>query len=210
MGLKFCLGVAALAAALTVRVEAQDRLTTGQKLTWHLRDWASPVGLAGSTALSTIAHFGVLGGPDWGRGAGAYGRRLAAYQASTGAEEVMAWGMESALRQDPRYFRAESTAFWPRLGHALAATLVIRTDAGGRAPNLALAGGRMGAALLATRWYPAGYNGIGDGVARGGFAIGTAALTNLASEFWPDLRDRIFRRHRVPASSGNAVAVRHR
>src|ERR1019366_6582265 len=51
-----------------------------------------------------------------------------------------------------------------------------------------------GAAYLSNVWYPDRLNTFSSGLEQGAATIGLDLLGNIGSEFWPDLKHRIFRR----------------
>ena len=81
-----------------------------------------------------------------------------------------------------------------RVGSAAAQTVVTRTDSGHRRFAVSRVGSAMGAAYLSNVWYPDRLNTVGSGIEQGAATLGLDFLGNLAGEFWPDLKRKIFRR----------------
>ena len=92
---------------------------------------------------------------EWGQGGGAYGKRFASTLGWSGIHGVLAFGLDSTLHQDPRYYRSLSTGFWRRSAHALRGTFLTRTDSGGETVSIWRIGSAYGAAFLSNLWYPA-------------------------------------------------------
>lgn len=128
---------------------------------------------------------------EWGQGTSGYTRRLASSFATSGIRNGLAWGLDSALRQDPRYFRSTSRGFWRRMGHALRGTITTRTDRGGETLSTWRLGSAYGAAFLSNQWHPDRLNTTRHGIAGGSIRLGFDAATNVADEFWPDIKRKI-------------------
>jgi hypothetical protein len=102
--------------------------------------------------------------------------------------------LDTALHQDPRYFRSTQTGFWRRTGHAFRGTILTRTDKGGETLSTWRLGSAYGAAFLSNQWYPDRLNTVGLGFAEGTLQLGFDLTGNLLSEFWPDIKRKVFRR----------------
>ena len=131
---------------------------------------------------------------EWGQGAGAYGKRFASTLGSSAIHGVLAFGLDSALHQDPRYFRSRNPGFWRRTGHAFRGTILTRTDSGGETISIWRLGSAYGAAFLSNEWYPDRLNTVRLGAAQGSLHIAFDFVNNLGSEFWPDIKRKILRR----------------
>jgi hypothetical protein len=107
---------------------------------------------------------------------------------------VLAFGLDSTLHQDPRYFRSHSTGFWHRTAHALRGTILTRTDSGGETLSTWRLGGAYGSAFLSNQWYPDRLNTVRLGIAQGSLRLGFDFASNLGAEFWPDFKRKILRR----------------
>ena len=129
---------------------------------------------------------------EWG--AAGYGKRLALTLACSGIHGVLAFGLDSALHEDPRYFRSRSTGFWNRTGHAVRGTVLTHTDAGGETFSVWRFGSAYGAAFLSNEWYPDRLNTVRLGLLQGSLRLGFDLAANLGSEFWPDIKTKILRR----------------
>lgn len=163
------------------------------KLRFHVETVASPWSVAGSAAYAGILH--ELDTPDeWGQGAGAYGRRFTSTLACSGIHAVLAFGPDSALHQDPRYFRSGSRGFWRRTAHTVRGTVLTRTDRGGETLSTWRLGSAYGAAFLSNQWYPDRLNTVRLGVLQGSLQVGFDLASNLGAEFLPDLKRKILRR----------------
>jgi hypothetical protein len=186
---------AVLMCAVPVVAMAQtvDSLDLEGKLRFHAESVYSPWSMAESAAYAGIRQ--ELDAPEeWGQGAGAYGKRFASTVGSSAIHGVLAFGLDSTLHQDPRYYRSRSTGFWRRTGHALRGTILTRTDSGGETLSTWRLGSAYGAAFLSNQWYPDRLNTVRLGVQQGSLRLAFDFASNLGSEFWPDLRRKILRR----------------
>jgi hypothetical protein len=165
------------------------------KLRYHAASAYGPGALAGSAT-----YVGLLQGIDfpreWGQGGVGYGKRLGSTLAYSGVRNVLAFGLDSALHQDPRYHRSGETGFWRRTKHAFRGTVLTRTDSGTETLATWRLGSAYGAAFLSNEWYPDRLNTVKLGMAEGSTQIGFDLLANLGSEFWPDFKKKILRHNR--------------
>ena len=136
--------------------------------------------------------------PQYGQGSGPYAERFGAAVADVTTQNFFSDAvLSSLLHEDPRYFRrGKEYRFWPRLGYAMSRVVITRTDAGKPSFNYAgIFGMAMGIAL-SNAYYPArSVNGIVDAT-RVGTSLVSASLSNILPEFWPDIREKFFRRKR--------------
>lgn len=187
----------ALLCAVPVAGMAQpaDSLDLKSKLRFHGESVYGPRSMAGSAAYAGILQ--VIDAPkEWGEGADAYGKRVASRAGYSAIHGGLAFGLDSMLHQDPRYFRSRSTGFWRRTSHALRGTILTRTDRGGETVSTWRLGSAYGAAFLSNQWYPDRLNTVRLGAIQGSLRLGFDFAANLGSEFWPDLKQKILRRKR--------------
>jgi hypothetical protein len=168
-------------------------LDVADKLRFHGESLYGPWAVAES-----VAYAGVLQAwnrpEEWGQGGGAYGKRLASTGGGSAIRAALGFGLDSALREDPRYFRAGGGGFWRRAAHALRGTVLTRTDRGSETLSVWRVGSAYGAAFLSNQWQPDRLNTVGLGAAQGSLRIGVDFASNLGAEFWPDVKRRLFRR----------------
>jgi hypothetical protein len=164
------------------------------KLRFHALNAYGPGAIAKSFAYA--GFFQVTNAPrEWGQGDLAYGERLGSMLAYYGVRNVIGFGLDTALHQDPRYYRSGKTAFWPRVGHVFRATVLTRTDSGGEAFAAWRLGSAYGAAFLSNEWQPGRLNNVHAGMTQGTTQLGFDVVTNLGSEFWPDIKKTFLRRN---------------
>jgi hypothetical protein len=189
--------MAAVSALFAGRSAAADLDPAGwqSKLRFHAVSAYGPAALAGSAA-----YVGVLQELDfpreWGQGGLGYGKRLGSTLAYAGVRGLIGFGLDTALHQDPRYYRSSESGFWRRTKHAFHATIFTRTDAGGETFATWRFGSAYVATFLSNEWYPDRVNTVKLGLEQGTTQIGFDLLANMGSEFWPDVKKKILRRKR--------------
>lgn len=163
-----------------------------RKLRFHSESAYGPAALAGSAA-----YVGVLQELDfpreWGQGGLGYGKRLGSTLAYAGVRNLMGFGLDTALHQDPRYYRSAERGFWRRTKHAFHGTIFTRTDSGGETFATWRFASAYGATFLSNEWYPDRVNTVALGFEQGTTQIGFDLLANMGSEFWPDVKKKILR-----------------
>lgn len=97
-----------------------------------------------------------------------------------------------ALHQDPRYFVKGKDGFWKRTGYAISREVVTRGDDGRNHFNTSELAGNAVAAGISNLYYPADNRTVGDTAGKWGEQIGLDTFFNVAKEFWPDVRDKLF------------------
>jgi hypothetical protein len=145
----------------------------------------------------TLAYAGLLqelnAPKEWGQGWGAYGRRVASTEACGVIHGVLAFGLDTTLHQDPRYFHSERKGLWRRMAHAARDTVLTHTDTGGETFSTWRFGSAYGAAFISNLWYPDRLDTVRLGFVQGSLRVGFDLVTNLANEFWPDIKKKLRR-----------------
>ena len=185
----------ALSMAIPVAGIAQtpDTLDWKGKLEFHAEKTYGPSAIVGLAAYAAVLQE-VNSPEEWRQGGAAYGKRVASMAAWSGIHSALAFGLDSTLHQDPRYYRSGSAGFWRRAGHALRGTILTRTDAGGETLSTWRIGSAYGSAVLSNMWYPDRLNNARLGLIQGSMTLGFDLAANLGSEFWPDVKRRVFGR----------------
>jgi hypothetical protein len=189
------LWILALSVALPVECAAQasNPLDWKGKLLFHARGIYGPLAIAGFAASAGYRQ--AIDMPEeWGQGGAAFGKRVASTTGRAAIRGTLAFGLDTALHQDPRYYRSTDTGFWRRAGHAVRGTILTRTDAGGETVSTWRLGSAYGSACLANLWYPDRLNTASRGFVQGSVTLGFDLARNLGSEFWPDIRRIVLRR----------------
>jgi hypothetical protein len=172
--------------------QAPDPLDVNGKLRFHAENTFSPLAIVGAAAYAGVLQ-DVDAPTEWGQGAKAYGKRLGSSLAGSGIQGVLAFGLDTTLHQDPRYFRSSGGGgFWRRAGHALRGTILTRTDRGGETLSTWRLGSCYGSAILSNLWYPDRLDTVRLGFIQGTVTLGVGLVGNLGTEFWPDVKRKVF------------------
>jgi hypothetical protein len=163
------------------------------KLTYHALNAYGPEALAESAVYD--GYLQLTNFPrEWGQGATGYGRRVASTLAYSGIRNTLGFGLDTALHQDPRYYRSGEGGLWNRTKHAVRGPVLTRTDSGGETFATWRFASAYGATFLSNEWYPARLNTVKVGLEQGSTQIAFDLVANLRSEFWPDVKNKILRR----------------
>ena len=98
-----------------------------------------------------------------------------------------------ALHQDPRYFIKGTGGFWKRTGYAISREFVTRADDGLNHFNTSELAGNAVAAGISNLYYPAADRSFGNTANKWGQQIALDTFFNVTKEFWPDVRNKLFR-----------------
>lgn len=181
---------AAIPAVCIAQTLDPSPLTVDGKFHYHLKRTISFWPL-----VTSAAYAGFLQDSDspkeWGQGGYAYGKRFGSVVVASGIYNALAFGLDSTLHQDPRYFRSGKGLFLHRAIHALRGTILTHTDSGGETLSIWRIGAAYGSAYLAKTWYPPQAHRLRLGALEGSYLIGTDFLANLGSEFWPDIKHKV-------------------
>lgn len=132
--------------------------------------------------------------PEFGDGAAAYGRYywrgLIDGTSGTYFTEAI---IPALTHEDPRYYTLGHGGFFRRFGYALSRVVLTKTDSGGTSFNLSEVGGNALEAGLSNAYYPPEERGLTKTAENWGAQMESAALNNIAKEFWPDFRRRVLR-----------------
>ena len=164
------------------------------KLRYHAQGLWGPWAAGGTLAYAGLLQ--ELNAPrEWGYGWAAYGRRVASTEACGVIHGVLAFGLDTALHQDPRYFRSDRKGFFRRIAHAARGTILTRTDSGGETFATWRLGSAYGAEFISNLWYPDRLDTVRLGFLQGSLRVGFDLVSNLSAEFWPDLKKKLRRRN---------------
>jgi hypothetical protein len=191
--------MASIGMVLAIPIAGLSQTSTplgwNEKFTYHLEQSVGPLALVGDAAYAGILQAADTP-PEWGQGGSGYGKRFASTVACSGIHGALAFGLDTALHEDPRYFRSTGGSFWRRTAHAFRGTILTRTDRGKETFSFWRFGSAYGEAYLSNQWDPGRLNTVGLGFAQGSLQLGFDAVRNLAAEFLPDLKRKVL--HRKP------------
>lgn len=146
------------------------------------------------TGILAVQSFGLNSDPELGHGAAGYAR----YYWRAFADGVSGSFFTEAIvpvitHEDPRYYTLGQGGFFHRMEYALSRTFITKTDSGGTSFNWSEVGGNALEASLSNAYYPPQERGTGQTLRDWGTQMESAALNNIAKEFWPDIRHDLLR-----------------
>jgi hypothetical protein len=147
------------------------------------------------TGILAGQEFALNNFPEFRQGAAGYGRYywhslVDGVSGTYFTEAIVPW----ITHQDPRYYTLGHGGFFRRTAYALSRVVVTKTDSGGASFNWSEVGGNAVEAGLANAYYPPQERGARQTAINWGAQLESAALNNIAKEFWPDVRRVLFRR----------------
>ena len=101
--------------------------------------------------------------------------------------------LHSLLHEDPRFLRLGGGTFLRRAYYAASRTLVTRLDNGRIGLNISELGGNAAVVAVTTTYYP-NSRSASEAAERYVLLIGNDAISNLLTEFWPDMKRRLLHR----------------
>lgn len=173
---------------------AAPAMTKGEKFGLRVTQQFTLRGLAGSAISAGISQW-TNTPAEWGQGAEGYGDRYGSSFGSSLSRQVFAFGLDSALHEDPRYFPSTEKRFFPRLKNVLKQVLITKKDDGGATFAYSRVISAFGAGQLTNTWQPKSNNSVGDGLERGALIMLGDGGYFLLQEFFPFTRSSPFRQH---------------
>lgn len=135
--------------------------------------------------------------PRYGVDSGAYGQRLGAAALRDLSMRAFSDGVLPALlHEDPRYYRKAHGPIVRRGLYAASRVFVTKRDSGASGFNNSVIWGHGMASALTITYYPEKSVHPSVVFETWAFSLLGEAGGNLWSEFWPDTRDRFFRRYK--------------
>jgi hypothetical protein len=133
---------------------------------------------------------------SWGEESwGPFTKRYLASFADQTDENIMTEAVVPALlKQDPRYFRLGSGSFLKRTSYAVSRTWVTRTDAGRKTFNFSEIAGAGASTAISNFYYPSENRTLSNNLSQWGILVGEDAFFNILKEYWPDIRQKVFKR----------------
>ena len=164
--------------------EEKLRLRIGQQFGWP--------GIVGAGLGSSLLQ--LTDKPrQWGQGAGAYGERYASSFGTGMTYRAIAFGVETALKEDPRYFPSSKPGFQARLKAVLLETFLTKKDDGTTSLAYSRLAGAYGSGFVQTTWRPSKGNLAVSGLVRGSLSVAGGTAFNFFQEFFPFTRNGYFR-----------------
>jgi hypothetical protein len=131
---------------------------------------------------------------SFGTGAQGFGKYYGGAFADQAIGNIMTEGLfPVVLHQDPRYFVKGTGGFWKRTGYAMSREFITRGDDGLNHFNTSELAGNAVAAGISNLYYPAADRSLGNTANKWGQQIALDTFFNVTKEFWPDVRNKLFR-----------------
>jgi hypothetical protein len=173
--------------------------TTAEKFSIYLHqtygppDLILPLFASGLGILNPKSHYP----RDWKFGAGAFGKIYGDHLATITSRRTARFLTQTALHEDSRYKPSTSTNPFARTFHALAFTVVDKTDGGKNTIAVGNFAGAAAGGFVGMAYLPHGFNDITHAEQRMALEFATTAVGNVAAEFEPQWGP-ILKKLRIP------------
>jgi hypothetical protein len=132
--------------------------------------------------------------PSYGQGLQGYTKRYGTFFADTGIGTLMTTSvLPTLLHQDPRYFQLGTGTPWHRTMYSVSRIFVTRADRGEVQFNYSEIVGTAVAAAISNTYHPQNQRTLGNTLGVWGTSILLNTVCNVAKEFWPDLRRKLYK-----------------
>ena len=172
-----------------VPITAKQKFTIAAKDTFDYPVYLIAAGFAGLYQMENQ-------NPSYGQGLKGYAKRLGAAYGDQAASDLLAEGLIPAVtHQDPRYFRLGPVRRkWYRTAYALRCIVTARNDDGKWMFNYSEWVGNAAAIAISNSYYPADTHDAADNAEKLMVQVATDAFTNVLREFWPDIKQKYFKK----------------
>jgi hypothetical protein len=174
-------------AVLFLPVKSPRALSFSDKFTIYTHQTFGPPALilpafkAGMGMANPTKHYP----REWKDGAGAFGRLYGDSIATVTSQRTARFLTGVALHEDPRYVRSTSKNPLLRTTHALAFTLIDKTDSGRNTIAFSNFAGAAAGGFVGRAYLPHGYSDLTHAEQRMAFQFMSVAIQNIAAEFQP-------------------------
>lgn len=168
-------------------------MTREERLKWFAVSSFGPASLAGgviSAGFGTLFNQPREYGAHWSGFGDRYGMRFTGVVTSNAMEA----GLGSLWGEDPRYPRDDGESFKGRIGHVMKWTFLAKDRNGNSMPAYARYAATAGNNFLSNTWRESSEADTQHALQRTALGFLARMSANAFQEFWPDVRDRMFRR----------------
>jgi hypothetical protein len=170
-------------------IPGRRKMWIASKDTFDYPIWLLAAGFAGLYQLDGE-------NPSFGQGVKGYFRRYGTSLADQMMGNILTEGaFPVLLHEDPRYFRRGTGSIKSRVWYAATRVFVTRTDAGANRFNYSEMLGNSIAVGISNAYYPQDRDFV-DNFQKLGLQFGTDSFSNVLKEFWPDIKQKFFAKHR--------------
>ena len=182
------------AAAISDHVVDYSPITPAERFHWIVDNTLGVRNLAAgvfTAAWGTMTDSPREYGPHWD----GYAKRYFVRLADGSVSHTMEAGLGSLWGEDPRFFRAGSgQPFKSRLGHVMKTTFMTTNRNGEYMPAYARYTAIVGTDFLANTWKPDSHATTNHALLRIPISFVDRFVGHAFSEFWPDIRERVFKK----------------
>jgi hypothetical protein len=174
-----------------------EPLTLGDRFKLELRTTFGPSAYAVPAAQAALTMADPPNGypHEWSDGPAAFGRNYGAEFARHSTGGLTHFAIAAALREDPRYYPSSSLNPAGRFVHAVAFTLVDRSDSGRRTIAASNLGGAAAAGFIGMAIYPDGFNDTTHAYQHAALESTSFVAHNLIAEFSPEITSILHKLH---------------
>lgn len=129
-------------------------------------------------------------GPHWA----GFGKRYAMRFSGVATSNTIEAGLGALWGEDPRYVRNSNLPFKKRIGNVLLYSFASRNRGGKLMPAYARYIAIPGNNFLANTWRAHSEATTSDALARTGYGVLAEISSNAWSEFWPDVKRKVFKK----------------
>lgn len=161
-------------------------LTSRERTHLYLKSLTNPWGLFKAAASAGLDQRQNKPG-EWGQGWGPYGQRVANIEGQYAVTKTATYLISMTLHEDNRYFGSGKQGLFPRLGYALASSVLARHDDGKLHVSVSLPGGVGAGAFVSRLWLPRSQNGAAQAATSFGISMAGNCAISVVKEFLPDI-----------------------
>ncbi len=125
---------------------------------------------------------------EWGQDGDSYGVHVADNFGRNLIQQTVSQSGQAILGLDPTYRRCRCSGVFRRIGNAFAGSITSFDESGRRRFDPMRLAGAYGSGMLGAYWYPRRYDPLVKGVQLGHEQFAGVPLSNLFSEFSPELK----------------------
>ena len=174
-----------------------ERLTFHDKFDLYWHQAGNPLGFALPMFTTGFRMAKPLKGypHEWSAGAGAVARLYGDGLARRQSQEAAVFLAGAAAHEDLRYWPSEKRSLVRRVTHALAFTVVDKSDSGRNMPALSNFAGAAASGFVGEAYLPRGFDDLTHAGQRSAVSFGLLGAWNLVNEFCPEWRPAMEKLH---------------
>ena len=176
---------------------AMERISFHDKFGLYWHQAVNPAGFALPAITAGYRMANPLQGypHKWNAGAGAFARLYGDGLARRQSQEAAIFLVAAAVHEDPRYWPSEKPGVARRITHALAFTVVDKSDSGRNMPALSNFAGAGASGFVGAAYLPRGFDDFIHVGQRSAVSFGLLGAWNVVNEFCPEWRPAMVKLH---------------